>query len=101
MSFENIGIRKIWQINDRTLGVQWTDDRESKIDVVELRRQCPCAVCVDEWTHEKKLKPSDISDSVRPVKVSSVGRYAVNVQFSDQHGTGIYTYQSLRNINLQ
>ena len=99
MALDNIGIKKIWQLDERTLGIHWTDGMESKLDTVALRRECPCAVCVDEWTHKRKLKEGDIADSVRPQKVSSVGRYAINIQFSDQHKTGIYTYQTLRDLS--
>ena len=91
-----IRVRDIAQVDDRTLGVLWTDGRKDKIDVVELRRHCPCAVCIDEWTRAQRLKPEDISESVRPVKIESVGSYALKVQFSDGHGTGIYTFQMLR-----
>jgi len=91
-----IRVRDIAQVDDRTLGVLWTDGRKDKIDVVELRRRCPCAVCIDEWTRAQRLKPEDISESVRPVKIESVGSYALKVQFSDGHGTGIYTFQMLR-----
>ena len=91
-----IRVKDISQVDDRTLGVLWTDGRKNKIDVVELRRRCPCAVCIDEWTRAQRLKPEDIADSVRPVKIESVGSYALKVQFSDGHGTGIYTFQMLR-----
>jgi DUF971 family protein len=91
-----IRVKDIAQVDERTLGVLWTDGRKDKIDVVELRRRCPCAVCIDEWTRAQRLKPEDISESVRPVKIESVGSYALKVQFSDGHGTGIYTFQMLR-----
>ncbi len=91
-----IRVKDISQVDERTLGVLWTDGRKNKIDVVELRRRCPCAVCIDEWTRAQRLKPEDIADSVRPVKIESVGSYALKVQFSDGHGTGIYTFQMLR-----
>ena len=93
---ENLGVKEIEQYDDRTLKIKWTDNHESKLDVVELRRKCPCAVCVDEWTHAQKLKPLDVPDTVRPVRIDSVGRYAINIQFNDQHKTGIYTYKMLR-----
>ena len=43
-----IRVKDIAQVDERTLGVLWTDGRKDKIDVVELRRRCPCAVCIDE-----------------------------------------------------
>lgn len=95
---ENLGIKQIEQKDQRTLRILWTDDAESLLDTVELRRNCPCAVCVDEWSHERKLKPGDVPDTVRPVRIDSVGRYALTVQFNDNHKTGIYTYKLLRDL---
>lgn len=90
-----IQIKRIWQDDKRTLGIMWTDNKKSKIDVVELRKACRCALCVDEWTHESKLDENSISDDVRPITIQSVGRYALNVRFSDGHSTGIYPFDYL------
>ena len=54
MSVENIRIKAIQQLDGRTLGILWTDDQAQKFDVVALRRSCPCATCIDEWTHERR-----------------------------------------------
>ena len=93
-----IGITQIRQKDDRTLHIHWSDTTESLIDVVELRRRCPCAVCVDEWTRKPLLKPDQVSDKVRPKTVESVGQYALKIAFSDSHSTGIYTYNFLREL---
>jgi len=93
---DNIRVKDIAQIDGRTLSITWTDNVESRFDVVELRRHCPCAACIDEWTHEQRLKPQDIPDTVRPLQIDSVGRYALQVRFSDGHSTGIYTFSMLR-----
>ena len=93
-----IRVKSIDQINDRTLGITWTDHRQNTYDVVLLRRKCPCATCIDEWTHETILRPEQVSDEIRPIKVESVGQYALTIQFSDGHKTGIYTFSMLRNL---
>jgi len=95
---DTVQVKKIWQQDERTLGVEWTDARTNLYDVVELRRQCPCALCIDEWTREKKLKSEDVQDSIRPVRIESVGRYAMGVRFNDGHSTGIYTFKLLRQL---
>jgi DUF971 family protein len=89
-------VKRIWQQDDRTLGIHWTDGRKSLYDVVELRRQCRCANCVDEITKKRTLNPDDIPESIRPVKIESVGRYALTIQFTDGHRTGIYAFDKLR-----
>jgi ATP-binding protein involved in chromosome partitioning len=93
-----IGIKEIWQIDGRTLGIIWTDLKEHRFDVVELRRQCPCAVCNDEMTGKKLLKPQEVSDGVRPTSIDSVGRYGMSIKFDDGHSTGIYSFDQLRKL---
>ncbi len=93
-----LGIKEIWQVDGRTLGISWTDSTECKYDVVELRRQCPCAVCNDEMTGKKLLRPQDITDAVRPTTIDSVGRYAMSIKFDDGHSTGIYSFDHLRRL---
>lgn len=93
-----VRVRDISQANDNTLRIDWTDGFESVFDVVELRKKCPCAVCIDEWTHQPRLDSSTIKSDVRPVRIDSVGRYAMSIKFSDGHGTGIYTFQMLRKL---
>ena len=89
-------VREIWQKDASTLGIVWSDGLESSYDVVMLRRRCPCAACVDEMTGKRLLSASQVKDSVRPVAINSVGRYALNFEFNDGHKTGIYSFESLR-----
>ncbi len=95
---ENFRIQGIAQLDARTIGITWTDGKKSALDVVMLRRRCPCAACIDEWTHEPLLKPDEVKDTVRPVKVESVGLYALTIHFNDGHRTGIYTFKYLRDL---
>jgi DUF971 family protein len=94
-----VRVKDIHQADSRTLSVTWTDDVVSKYDVVQLRRKCPCAACIDEWTHEPILKPEQVAESVRPMKIESVGQYAMAIHFNDGHRTGIYTFQFLRSLD--
>lgn len=94
-----IRIKQISQAGDRTLAITWSDGQSQQFDVVDLRRRCPCAHCIDEWTGEKRLKPTDVAETTRPVQIDSVGSYAMKIRFNDGHGTGIYTFQMLRDWN--
>ncbi len=93
-----LAIKEIWQVDERTLGVLWTDQKESRFDVVDLRKQCPCAVCTDEMTGKRKLVLTSIPETVRPVLIKSVGRYALSIRFGDGHDTGIYTFEYLKRL---
>ena len=93
-----MGVKELWQIDDRTLAILWTDKVEQHYDVVDLRRKCPCAACVDERTGKRTLAPENVADTVRPKLLKSVGRYALTIQFTDGHETGIYTFDYLRKL---
>lgn len=95
----NLGIKQITQQDERHLAITWTDTKNSVYDVVYLRKCCPCAVCVDELSGKRKLKDEDIADTVRPLEIHSVGRYALSISFDDGHRTGIYSYQLLRQLD--
>lgn len=92
------GVKEIYQIDEKTLGITWTDNISASYDVLDLRRLCPCAHCVDEHTGVRTLKAEDIKEDVRPIKIDSVGRYALKISFNDGHDTGLYTFQKLRSF---
>lgn len=56
-----------------------------------LRRQCRCALCVDEMTGAPKLDPADVSEDVKPMKMAPVGNYALDILWSDGHPS-LYPY---------
>lgn len=82
----------------RTLAISWSDGQSGDVDVVHMRRSCVCAHCVDEFTRKPILKPSDVSESVRPIKVRNLGRYALTVDWSDGHSSSIYAWDLLREL---
>ncbi len=86
----------IRQLGPRQLGISWSDDHESRYDVRELRLACACAQCVDEWSGAGRLDPASVPADVHPLKIESVGRYAIQVEWSDGHSTGIYPFERLR-----
>ena len=90
--------REIKQEDDFTVRIKWADDRECRYRAAELRRSCPCAQCVNEWTGERTLKPENISEETEIRDLSLVGRYAINFRWSDGHETGIYSFRFLREL---
>ncbi|MBI3848571.1 MAG: P-loop NTPase [Planctomycetes bacterium] len=76
--------------------IVWSDGKETKHPFRELRLQCPCAMCVDEWTGAKRLDPATIAADVKPLEIRPVGRYAIQITWSDGHGSGIYSFDRLR-----
>lgn len=98
METSNLHIENIQQKDDRTLEIAWTNGTTHLFDAVELRKKCPCAACIDEWTRKPLLKPDSVADTTRPTTIKSVGRYAISIGFNDNHNTGIYPYDYLFKI---
>lgn len=92
---------RIQQHDLRTLAIDWADGVESLIDVRALRLACGCAVCVDEWSGEPLLAPESVPADVAPLGIQPVGRYAIQIQWSDGHDTGIYPFERLRGLSDQ
>ncbi len=80
------------------LAITWSDGVESVYDVRSLRLACGCAVCVDEWSGEGRLDPASVPDDVHPLRIEPVGRYAIQIAWSDGHDTGIYPFRRLRTL---
>ena len=76
--------------------VRWADGHESVWSARALRLLCPCAQCVDEVTGEPLLDPATVPDDMRALGARLVGRYAVEFAWSDDHSTGMYTFELLR-----
>ena len=89
---------EIRQSGPQSLEILWADEGESQYPVRDLRLACNCAICVDEWTGEYKLDPDQIAEDVHPVRVKTVGRYALNIIWSDGHESGIYPFERLREL---
>ena len=90
--------RQIVEESDSEISINWSDDTETIFNAANLRRKCPCAGCINEWTGEKILKTDSIEDDLSFSTISIVGRYALNFQFSDGHDTGIYSFQYLKEL---
>ncbi len=91
--------RQIIEENNSEISINWSDEAETKYNAADLRRACPCAGCINEWTGEKMLKAENIADDLSFSSISIVGRYALNFHFSDGHETGIYSFDYLRKLS--
>ena len=81
-----------------TLRLTWADTHISTYALRWLRAHCPCATCREE----QRVASEDLL-SLRPMPSSEiagaelVGNYALRLQWSDGHSSGIYAFSSLRN----
>jgi ATP-binding protein involved in chromosome partitioning len=81
-----------------TITILWSDRHQSRYGTRDLRLACRCAACVDERTNQSLIKPDRIPQDVKPKGIQAVGHYAIHIDWSDGHDTGIYTYDYLREV---
>src|SRR5712692_8194045 len=84
--------------SETELSIVWSDGHKSAYPAKYLRENCRCAVCIEELSGRKLLDPSTIPQDIKPLKISYVGRYAIHIQWSDGHSTGIYSFDQLRQL---
>ena len=82
---------------EATLTISWSD-RQDQHRFFELRLQCQCAHCVNEWTGERILDPATIPADITIEKMEPVGGYAIRIHWSDGHSSGLYTWERLRGL---
>lgn len=90
--------------------IVWNDGREDRFSIASLRAACPCATCADlHHTGDRStaVPPPDAKANPLPMfkptgasllAVHPVGRYALQFEFSDNHKTGIFTWEYLREL---
>ena len=83
---------------DDAVTITWAQDHVGVYRARDLRLACPCAACVEEMSGRPLLDPARVPDDVAPLRISLVGAYAIRIDWSDGHSTGIYTYEFLREI---
>ncbi len=103
---------RLEKTENRELLIQWSDSSEQTISFRKLRDNCRCAHCTEkrmEPAHESAAGEKKLSN-ILPVlslqetmpldivAMSPVGNYAYNIQFSDGHSAGIYSYELLKSI---
>lgn len=80
------------------LSIRWPNGDSRTIAVRDLRIACPCAACRNEMTGDRMLDPATVPLTVAATRIWSVGNYALGIAFSDGHGSGIYSFRALRQM---
>ncbi len=87
--------------------IVWADGHASHFDFPYLRDHCPCATCNDERAKKDssadvKLASSPLLPMYKPKAraqgASQMGNYAIQINFTDGHSTGIFSYDYLRTL---
>ncbi len=92
---QNIRVHK----EQRTLELIWTEADVSVIPFRTVRQSCRCAMCVDEFTGRQLLDFDSVDVDLSVLEISLCGNYALRVRWSDNHDSGLFTWNHLRSIS--
>lgn len=80
----------------RSLEITWEEGHIGRYPYRTLRGECPCAGCVDELTGVRTLDIASIAEDITIADMQLVGNYALRINWSDGHSTGLYSWKMLR-----
>jgi DUF971 family protein len=105
---------RLYLKKDERLEIDWADGHKCVYPVAYLRSMCPCAQCrtVREGQDPHRIDPrpgparkplltilpGNYAKPLSAVSAEIIGNYALRIDWSDQHGSGIYSFQYLREI---
>ncbi|SFI05915.1 DUF971 domain-containing protein [Planctomicrobium piriforme] len=78
--------------------IVWSPEECRRYPFKFLRCACPCAGCINEFTGEQILDPATIPETIHPAAVEFSGNYALKIQWSDGHATGLYSWELLHRL---
>src|ERR1043166_6254123 len=85
---------------DEKLEIEWQDGVRSVYPISMLRAMCPCAQCGagrEEQKGQKKpllqILPGNYSKPLSVIDAELVGGSALRLEWSDNHGSGIYSFE--------
>ena len=98
---EHIAISK-----SKGIKIDWKDHHHSEYTAAYLRDECPCATCTG--AHGTEPQKTSYASAPSPfqmykpvlkmLNVEPVGQYAIRIEWSDGHNTGIYSFDHFRKI---
>lgn len=86
-------IRAVREI--RVFELEWENAPPVQIPFRLLRQRCPCAGCIDEFTGARILNPESVPEDIAPRNMGFRGNYALQIDWSDGHNSGLYTWDHL------
>lgn len=89
------------QVVGSEIAIRWNDGKESYITFSTLRAASPSAEVRGEQDIFGNKYGGEVPKNYVGVEVTSwqqIGNYAIRFQFSDGHGSGLYSYDLLRQL---
>jgi DUF971 family protein len=95
---EHIAISK-----SKGIKIDWKDGHHSEYGLHYLRDKCPCATCTGaHGTPPRQPEAATPFQMYKPtlkiLRVEPIGNYAIRINWSDGHGTGLYSWEHFRSI---
>jgi len=85
------------------LDITWADNHHSILPLRMLRKYCPCAGCQGErdllGRTRLPIVQTTYDGPITALGAELVGNYALRIDWSDGHSTGIYTFAYLRELD--
>ncbi len=87
---------------DQYLEITWSDGPVYTYPLYGLRKNCPCVMC--RGGHDKMQLFEPEAFSLTPKvgisihKADQIGNHALQIHWSDGHNSGMYRWQTLREI---
>lgn len=95
------------------LEITWSNNQTQIIPTDLLRKNCPCATCLEasgNSGHSKPLNPqkkssflkvvdATVEESIDLKEIWLVGNYALGILWGDKHDTGIYSFSLLASLS--
>ena len=97
MANKEVKAKRVLLTEDSVI-IEWSDGQLCSYLARDLRLNCGCAECVEEWSQRKLLDPASVPADIRAEDYLEVGRYALQFLWSDAHYTGIYPFETIRRI---
>ena len=89
---------------DKGIEIQWSDGEVGSYALSMLRSACPCATCKEAREKPAQPKsrltvlPGNYSNPMHIANIQLVGNYALKIEWSDNHDSGIYSFAYLRTL---
>lgn len=96
----NNNLISIEKINLFLIKTVWEDNFSSTIKISELRKNCPCALCVSQPDkHIEGLALPELKiGEYNLCGIEPVGNYALQFTWGDKHDSGYYSLEYIRSL---
>ncbi|MHC1737273.1 MAG: gamma-butyrobetaine hydroxylase-like domain-containing protein [Ignavibacteriaceae bacterium] len=95
----NLKPQKIRITRSNSLRVEWDNSEITEISALNLRKYCPCAVCMEERSMQSEsFIPVFMAEQLLLKDIKVTGNYGILIEWMDGHSTGIYEFDILYRI---